>query len=70
MHVLSLELRFYSKRFFDTCLDSMAAEAFMIVADRIEAGEEPLDIAADLLKQHEKCVFNGNGYDPNWRTKP
>ena len=41
----------------------MAAEAFMIVADRIEAGEEPLDIAADLLKQHEKCVFNGNGYD-------
>ena len=50
----------------NTCLDSMAAEAFKIVADRIEGGEKPLDIAADLLKQHEKCIFNGNGYDPNW----
>jgi glutamine synthetase len=50
----------------NTCLDSMCAEAFMIVADRIEAGEKPLDIAADLLKQHEKVIFNGNGYDPNW----
>ena len=50
----------------NTCLDSMAAEAFKIVADRIEGGEKPLDIAADLLKKHEKCIFNGNGYDPNW----
>jgi len=50
----------------NTCLDSMAAEAFKVVADRIEGGEKPLDIAADLLKKHEKCIFNGNGYDPNW----
>ena len=50
----------------NTVLNTIAAEAFKIVADRLEAGEQPLAIAQDLLKAHDKCVFNGNGYDPEW----
>nr|7U6O_A Chain A, Glutamine synthetase [Ostreococcus tauri]7U6O_B Chain B, Glutamine synthetase [Ostreococcus tauri]7U6O_C Chain C, Glutamine synthetase [Ostreococcus tauri]7U6O_D Chain D, Glutamine synthetase [Ostreococcus tauri]7U6O_E Chain E, Glutamine synthetase [Ostreococcus tauri]7U6O_F Chain F, Glutamine synthetase [Ostreococcus tauri] len=50
----------------NTVLNTIAAEAFKIVADRLEAGEKPLAIAQDLLKTHDKCIFNGNGYDPAW----
>merc|ERR1719359_2008543 len=34
----------------NTVLNTIAAEAFKIVADRLEAGEQPLAIAQDLLK--------------------
>mmetsp|Transcript_6248 Transcript_6248/g.22875 ORF Transcript_6248/g.22875 Transcript_6248/m.22875 type:complete len:615 (+) Transcript_6248:525-2369(+) len=53
----------------NTVLNTIAAEAFSIVADRIESGEEPLKIAQDLLKQHSKVIFNGDGYDPEWPEK-
>ena len=45
----------------NTVLNTIAAEAFSIVADRIEAGESPTAIAQDLLKEHSKVIFNGNG---------
>jgi len=47
-------------------LNTITAEAFKEVADRIEAGETATAIAQDLLKKHSKCIFNGNGYDPAW----
>jgi glutamine synthetase len=50
----------------NTVLNTIAAEAFAIVADRIEAGESPTEVAQDLLKKHSKVIFNGNGYDPAW----
>ena len=53
----------------NTVLNTIAAEAFSIVADRIEAGESPTAIAQDLLKKHSKVIFNGNGYDPEWPDK-
>ena len=53
----------------NTVLNTITAEAFKIVADRIEGGETPTAIAQDLLKQHSKVVYNGNGYDPEWPDK-
>ena len=53
----------------NSVLNTIAAEAFSIVADRIEAGESPTAIAQDLLKEHSKVIFNGNGYDPEWPDK-
>jgi len=50
----------------NTVLNSITAEAFQIIGDRIEAGEEPAAIARDLLQKHSKVIFNGNGYDPAW----
>jgi glutamine synthetase len=50
----------------NTVLNTITAEAFAIVADRIEAGETPTAIAQDLLKAHSRVIHNGNGYDPEW----
>jgi glutamine synthetase len=50
----------------NTVLNSMTAEAFKTVADRIEAGEDAVDVARALLKEHSKVIFNGNGYEPTW----
>ena len=30
------------------------------------AGEEAVDVARALLKEHSKVIFNGNGYEPTW----
>jgi len=50
----------------NTVLNTLTAEGFKIIADRVEAGEKAADVARDLLKKHAKCIFNGNGYDPAW----
>jgi len=50
----------------NTVLNTMTAEGFKIISDRVEAGEKIADVARDLLKKHSKCIFNGNGYDPEW----
>lgn len=47
-------------------LNTLTAEGFKIISDRVEAGEEVAAVARDLLKKHFKCIFNGNGYDPAW----
>lgn len=50
----------------NTVLNTLAAEGFKVISDRVEAGEKIADVARDLLKQHSKCIFNGDGYDPSW----
>jgi len=50
----------------NTVLNTLTAEGFKIISDRVEAGEEVAAVARDLLKKHFKCIFNGNGYDPAW----
>jgi len=47
-------------------LNTVTAEAFNLVADRMEAGEKPADIAKELYEAHKKVVYNGNGYDESW----
>ena len=53
-------------RRYSSVLNTITAEAFKEVADRMEGGETATAIAQDLLKKHSKCIFNGNGYDPAW----
>jgi len=50
----------------NTVLATMMANEFREIAERVEKGEKATDVAAELLKAHFKCVFNGNGYDPKW----
>eukprot|EP00928_Gymnodinium_smaydae_P051063 TRINITY_DN3459_c0_g3_i1.p1 TRINITY_DN3459_c0_g3~~TRINITY_DN3459_c0_g3_i1.p1 ORF type:complete len:640 (+),score=152.88 TRINITY_DN3459_c0_g3_i1:349-2268(+) len=52
----------------NTVLNTITAEGFKLVSDRIEAGEKAVDVARELLKKHWKVVFNGDGYDPSWPT--
>ena len=51
-------------------LNTIAAEVFRDTCDRLEAAED-FDIAVhDLIKEyatdHQRIVFNGNGYAPEW----
>jgi len=50
----------------NTVLNTLAAEGFKTIADRVEAGENIADVARDLYTTHKRAVFNGNGYDPAW----
>jgi glutamine synthetase len=36
------------------------------VSDQLEAGAKPATVAKQLLTDHWKVIFNGNGYDPEW----
>merc|ERR1712048_151039 len=47
----------------NTVLNTIAAEKFADFADRIDAGENPADIAREALKKHWKVIFNGDNYD-------
>jgi len=46
----------------NTVLNTICAEKFCEFADRIEAGEDALDVAREALKKHWKVIFNGDGY--------
>jgi len=50
----------------NTVLAAMMANEFREIAERVEKGEKATDVAAELLKAHFKCVYNGDGYDPKW----
>ena len=48
----------------NTVLNTITANAFKEVADRIEGGETAQAVAADLINTHvPKVVFNGDNYD-------
>jgi glutamine synthetase len=53
----------------NTVLNTIAAEGFKVISDRVDAGEKLDDVARDLLREHLRVVFNGNGYDPEWPQK-
>lgn len=50
----------------NTVLCSIFAESFAKVSDAIEAGGNPNDIAAKMLEDHWRVIFNGNGYSEEW----
>ena len=50
----------------NTVLATMAADGFKAFADAIEAGATPQAVAAEALKKHWRCIFNGNGYSAEW----
>ena len=54
----------------NTILNTIVAQAFCDAADRLEAAED-FDLAVhDLIKEymtkHQRIIFNGNGYAPEW----
>lgn len=54
-------------------LNTIAAEVFRDACDRLEAAEDFDTAVHDLIKeyaiQHQRIVFNGNGYAPEWRQR-
>ena len=54
----------------NTILNTIVAQSFCDAADRLEAAED-FDLAVhDLIKEymtkHQRIIFNGNGYAPEW----
>ncbi len=53
-----------------TVMNTIAAEAFAVAADRMEKAEdaeaEALAIIKEYMTDHQRIVFNGNGYAPEW----
>eukprot|EP00585_Thalassiosira_rotula_P013231 CAMPEP_0196130474 /NCGR_PEP_ID=MMETSP0910-20130528/828_1 /TAXON_ID=49265 /ORGANISM="Thalassiosira rotula, Strain GSO102" /LENGTH=720 /DNA_ID=CAMNT_0041389783 /DNA_START=79 /DNA_END=2241 /DNA_ORIENTATION=- len=47
----------------NTVLNTIVAEKFAEFSDRIDAGEDPLDIARQALNENWKVIFNGDNYD-------
>ncbi|KAL3774381.1 hypothetical protein HJC23_012157 [Cyclotella cryptica] len=47
----------------NTVINTIVAEKFAEFSDRIDAGEEPHDIARQALNDNWRVVFNGNNYD-------
>jgi len=52
----------------NTVLNTITAEKFAEFADRIDAGESPVEIAKEKLEKHWKVIFNGDNYDLDNQT--
>ena len=54
-------------------LNTIAAEVFRDACDRLEAADDFDTAVHDLIKeyaiQHQRIVFNGNGYAPEWEAE-
>jgi len=50
----------------NTVLCTIFADSFAAMSAEIEAGKKPADVAAGYLKEHWRCIFNGNGYSEEW----
>lgn len=48
--------------FVNTVLNTIVAEKFAYIADRIEKGEDAAAVAREMLKKHWRVVFNGDNY--------
>merc|ERR1719203_1264386 len=53
----------------NTVLNTITAEKFGEFADRIDAGESPLDVSREALNAHWKVIFNGENYDEGNQDK-
>ncbi|MDR0856029.1 MAG: glutamine synthetase III, partial [Clostridiales bacterium] len=50
-------------------LNTILAEALDGIAARLEKGEAPLAVATDLIKKHQRIIFNGNNYAAEWTVE-
>ena len=50
----------------NTVINTAFAATLSIVADRLDAGEDVMDIVVDFIKKHDRVIFNGNGYSDEW----
>ncbi len=50
----------------NTVLNTAFAATVSEIADRLDAGEDVMDIVVDIIKKHDRIIFNGNGYSDEW----
>ena len=47
-------------------LNTIVAESLSLFADELERGARPAEIYKREFREHERIIFNGNGYDEAW----
>jgi glutamine synthetase len=53
----------------NTILNSILAEEMEEMADLIEGGMEPLEVVKKFLTEHQRIIFNGDGYSAEWEEE-
>jgi len=47
-------------------LNTAVADSLCYLADQVESGKAVDEVVRDLIKNHGKAIFNGNGYSAEW----
>lgn len=53
----------------NTILNSILAYEMEEMADLIEKGQEPMEVIKAFLSQHQRIIFNGDGYSKEWEEE-
>lgn len=53
----------------NTILNSILATEMEEMADEIEKGKEPMEVIKVFLSEHQRIIFNGDGYSAKWEEE-
>lgn len=53
----------------NTILNSILATEMEEMADEIEKGKEPMEVIKEFLSEHQRIIFNGDGYSAKWEEE-
>ena len=53
----------------NTILNSILAYEMEDMADLIEKGNKPMDVIKSFLTEHQRIIFNGDGYSAEWEEE-
>ena len=55
--------------FVNTVLNAILAKEMKEMSNLIEQGEKPLDVIKSFLKEHQRIIFEGDGYSSSWEEE-
>ena len=53
----------------NTILNTVLAEEFDQMAEEILGGKEPMEVIREYLTDHQRIIFNGDGYSAEWEKE-
>lgn len=53
----------------NTVLNTVLAEEFDEFADLLDQGMKPMEVVKKFLSEHQRIIFNGDGYSPEWEKE-
>lgn len=53
----------------NTILNAILADEMEKMADAIEGGKKPLEVIKEFLTEHQRIIFNGDGYSAEWEEE-
>jgi len=50
-------------------LNTAMADSLAYMSDQLDSGKKLNDVVVQVLKDHSKCIFTGNGYSDEWKKE-